>query len=333
MACLIAGPLVAEGKRHGTPSYVGTYTGGRWCKGHLPIQMDLTPASSESLGVAAGRRIRRFSRFILQSRTFTPSMRLATTRRRARAPSPPSDRQRRRQTDPQPRVDRRRLTVPPRHRQGQQRRPRRQLQRRLHRLSAHQGRRLARAGVTLINTRAPASPGNQQGRTPTRSLDAANKFAVAADLGSITSTSTAGRQGLLTANDPIGGNSSRLRPRHFAFHLDGKHAFVINEISRTMTSFATTPTRASSPNRNPLGAPGDAPAGSTAGSSSPERQMGLRLNRSHRSIAVFSWDAAKEQMKRVSLRRHGADARASSSPRTASSCSSPPGRALDTASG
>jgi 6-phosphogluconolactonase len=70
-------------------------------------------------------------------------------------------------------------------------------------------------------------------------LDKANRFAVVADLGldrlfvyKLDST-----HGKLTPNDPPWTKvKNRSGPRHFAFHPDGKHAYVINEIDCTVTA-------------------------------------------------------------------------------------------------
>jgi 6-phosphogluconolactonase len=72
-------------------------------------------------------------------------------------------------------------------------------------------------------------------------LDAANKFAVAADLGldQLLVYKFDGAKGTLTANDPP---HTKMKPgagpRHFAFHPNGKHAYAINELDCTMTALA-----------------------------------------------------------------------------------------------
>ncbi len=71
-------------------------------------------------------------------------------------------------------------------------------------------------------------------------LDAANRYAVAADLGldKVLVYRFDPAKGTLTPNDPpaatVGPKSG---PRHFAFHPDGKHAYVINEMANTVTAF------------------------------------------------------------------------------------------------
>ncbi len=71
-------------------------------------------------------------------------------------------------------------------------------------------------------------------------LDKANRFAVVADLGldRIFVYKFDPTQGRLAPNDPPSVKlKDRTGPRHFAFHPDGKHAYVINEINCTITAF------------------------------------------------------------------------------------------------
>jgi 6-phosphogluconolactonase len=72
-------------------------------------------------------------------------------------------------------------------------------------------------------------------------LDAANRYAFAADLGldKVLIYRFDAKTGKLEANDPpaasVAGGSG---PRHFAFHPSGKFAYVINEMGNTVTAFA-----------------------------------------------------------------------------------------------
>ena len=71
-------------------------------------------------------------------------------------------------------------------------------------------------------------------------LDKANRFAAVADLGldRIFFYKFDPVQGKLAPNDPPAAKvKDRSGPRHFAFHPDGKHAYVINEINCTVTAF------------------------------------------------------------------------------------------------
>jgi 6-phosphogluconolactonase len=71
-------------------------------------------------------------------------------------------------------------------------------------------------------------------------LDARNKFAVAADLGldKLLVYKFDPEKAQLTPNEPPSTSvAAGSGPRHFAFHPDGKHAYVINEIKLTVTAF------------------------------------------------------------------------------------------------
>ncbi|MBI3463757.1 MAG: lactonase family protein [Planctomycetes bacterium] len=72
-------------------------------------------------------------------------------------------------------------------------------------------------------------------------LDAANRFAVAADLGldKVLVYRFDSAQGKLTPNDPpAAALSPGAGPRHFAFHPGGQFAYVINEMQSTLTAFS-----------------------------------------------------------------------------------------------
>jgi 6-phosphogluconolactonase len=71
-------------------------------------------------------------------------------------------------------------------------------------------------------------------------LDKSNRFAVVADLGldRVFVYRFDPNHGKLTPNKPPSTKmKNRSGPRHFAFHPDGKHAYVINEIDCTVTAF------------------------------------------------------------------------------------------------
>lgn len=128
-------------------------------------------------------------------------------------------------------------------------------------------------------------------------LDAANKFAVAADLGldKLLVYRFDAAQGQLVANDPPsvavppGGG-----PRHFAFHPIGRFAYTNNEITSTVSAlsydaaagkFAVLQTISTLPQ--------DVPGNSTAEIRvHPNGKFVYVSNRGHNSIAIFSVDAA-----------------------------------------
>jgi 6-phosphogluconolactonase len=71
-------------------------------------------------------------------------------------------------------------------------------------------------------------------------LDAANRFAIVADLGidKVLVYRYDAPKGTLTPNDPPAATvAPGAGPRHFALHPDGKHAYVINEMACTVTAF------------------------------------------------------------------------------------------------
>jgi 6-phosphogluconolactonase len=72
-------------------------------------------------------------------------------------------------------------------------------------------------------------------------LDAANRFAVAADLGldKVFVYRFDPEHGKLNPNEPAFAKvAPRSGPRHFAFHPGGRFGYVINEIANTVTAFA-----------------------------------------------------------------------------------------------
>jgi 6-phosphogluconolactonase len=136
--------------------------------------------------------------------------------------------------------------------------------------------------------------------------DPAGRFAFAADLGldKLLVYKLAAADGRLTANDPpFAAVDPGAGPRHFAFHPSGKFAYVINEISLTVTAFAYDPARGA---LSPVQTIDTLPAGaSRAGASTAEVQVhpsGKFLygsNRGHNSIAVFSIDLATGKLTAV----------------------------------
>jgi 6-phosphogluconolactonase len=127
-------------------------------------------------------------------------------------------------------------------------------------------------------------------------LDAANRFAVAADLGldQVLVYRFDADHGSLTPNDPpyttVAPGSG---PRHFAFHPSGRHAYVINEMKSTVTAFAYDAQKGTLRSLQTLST---LPEGFTGNNSTAEVQVhpsGRFLygsNRGHNSIALFRID-------------------------------------------
>lgn len=125
-------------------------------------------------------------------------------------------------------------------------------------------------------------------------LDAANRFAVAADLGidKLMVYAWDAPQGRLSpADEPAVLAAPGSGPRHFAFHPEGRLAFAINELSSTLTSLRYDPKKGMlrevmSVSTLPEGKP--VPGNSTAEVQvHPSGRFVYGSNRGHDSIAVF----------------------------------------------
>lgn len=157
--------------------------------------------------------------------------------------------------------------------------------------------RLAPASSFVQHKGASANPKRQEGpHGHSINLDAANRFAVAADLGldKLLVYRFDPAQGTLSPNEPPSASvAPGAGPRHFAFHPDGRHAYVINELANTVTAFDYDPERGVLKNVQTIST---LPAGFQGTSYTAEVQVhpsGKFLygsNRGHDSIAVFAID-------------------------------------------
>ncbi len=128
-------------------------------------------------------------------------------------------------------------------------------------------------------------------------LDATGRFAFVADLGldKVMIYRFDAEQGVLTANDP---KSASVKPgggpRHFAFHPNGRFAYVINEMGNTITGFGYD---AKTGTLTPLESLSTIPDGYEATTHTAEVQVHKSgkfvygSNRGHDSIAVFRVNA------------------------------------------
>ena len=128
-------------------------------------------------------------------------------------------------------------------------------------------------------------------------VDAANRFAFAADLGTdkVHIYRFDAKSGTLTPNDPPAAKlAPGAGPRHFAFHPNGRFAYVINELLSTVTAFAYD---AATGTLTELHTITTLPADFTGTNSTAEVQVhpsGKFLygsNRGHDSLAIFAIDA------------------------------------------
>jgi 6-phosphogluconolactonase len=128
-------------------------------------------------------------------------------------------------------------------------------------------------------------------------LDAANKFAVVADLGldQVLVYKFDPAKGTLTPNDPPAmATAPGAGPRHFAFHPDGKHAFVINELDSTLSALSYDTgkgvfTKRQTVSTLPKGFKGNNTTAEVV--VHPRGKFVYGSNRGHNSIAIFTFDA------------------------------------------
>ena len=133
--------------------------------------------------------------------------------------------------------------MPPGRRPAGQERAGGQLRRRQRGLPADRAERPAPQASSFIQHRGTVADPRRQGGPHGHSinLDAANRFAVAADLGldKVFVYRFDPEHGKLTPNEPAFAQvAPRSGPRHFAFHPSGRFGYVINEIANTVTAFA-----------------------------------------------------------------------------------------------
>ena len=133
-------------------------------------------------------------------------------------------------------------------------------------------------------------------------LDADNHFAVVADLGldKVLVYKFDADKGTLTPNEPPSVSvTPGSGPRHFAFHPDGHHAYVINEMKSTVTTFDYDATKGvlklvQTVSTLPQGFKGD---NSTAEVQVyPTGKFVYGSNRGHNSIAAFAVDGSTGQL-------------------------------------
>ncbi len=128
-------------------------------------------------------------------------------------------------------------------------------------------------------------------------FDKANRFALAADLGTdkILVYLFDGEKGTLTPNDPPAGTvAPGAGPRHLAWHPSRPIAYVINEMGNTITAFNYDPDRGALVEFDAVPTlPKDFQGGNTTAEVvvHPSGRFVYGSNRGHDSIAVFAADA------------------------------------------
>ena len=159
--------------------------------------------------------------------------------------------------------------------------------------------RLSKAVTTIQHAGSGPNKGRQEGpHAHSINLDAANRFAFAADLGldKIFIYRFDGATGSLQPNDPPAGVvAPGSGPRHLAFHPTGKYAYVNNELNSTVTAFQYDASKGSlteiqTLSTLPTGFAGDNSTAETV--VHPSGKSVYVSNRGHDSIAVYQVDPA-----------------------------------------
>jgi 6-phosphogluconolactonase len=141
-------------------------------------------------------------------------------------------------------------------------------------------------------------------------LDAANRFAIVADLGldKVLVYKFDAAAGTITPNDPpaldLPGGSG---PRHFAFHPNGKFAFVNNEMASSLTALNYD---AAKGEFKIVGAVSTLPEPVKGNSTAetvvhPNGKFVYTSNRGHNSIAIFAVDSETGALKALGHQREG----------------------------
>jgi 6-phosphogluconolactonase len=142
-------------------------------------------------------------------------------------------------------------------------------------------------------------------------LDASNRFAIAADLGtdSLWVFRFDPRKGTLTPNDPPSAKvAPGSGPRHFAFHPDGHHAYINNEMASTVTAFDYDPEKGTLKTLQTLSTLPDGFQGNNSTAESAIHPNGRFLyvsNRGHDSLAIFAIDKSSGKLEAIGHAKTG----------------------------
>jgi 6-phosphogluconolactonase len=167
--------------------------------------------------------------------------------------------------------------------------------------------RLEPPSATIQHTGSSVNPSRQkEPHAHSINLDPAGRFAFAADLGvdKVFIYKFDPAKGSLTPNDPPSASvEPGSGPRHFAFHPSGKYAYVINEITLTVTAFAYDAERgALTPIETVSTLPPDAKGQGFSTAEVVAHPSGKFLygsNRGHDTIAAFAIDQSSGKLTRI----------------------------------
>lgn len=154
---------------------------------------------------------------------------------------------------------------------------------------------LAEASTDIQHTGSSIHPARQSGpHAHSVCLSPDNRFAFVPDLGldQVLAYRLDARQGTLAIHEAgLGKLKPGAGPRHAAFHPDGQHLYVVNELDSTITIFAFEPKTGALNQLQTLSTlPADFQGDSTAAEVRvhPQGRFLYASNRGHNSIAIFS---------------------------------------------
>lgn len=173
--------------------------------------------------------------------------------------------------------------------------------------------KLGRATAVVKNVGSGPNKGRQEGpHAHSINLDSANGRAFLADLGldKVFIYQFDPQSGTLKAYaSPAGTVAPGAGPRHFAFHPDGRHAYVINELNMTITAFDYDPRSGSLTEIQTIST---LPKGATGKDFStadihvhPSGKFLYGSNRGHHSIAIYKIDPASGKLTHVGNQGEG----------------------------
>ena len=166
--------------------------------------------------------------------------------------------------------------------------------------------RLGEATAFVQHQGSSVNPRRQQGpHAHSVNLDAANRFAFVADLGLdkiLVYRFDAEGGKLAPHKPPFTGLPPGAGPRHFAFHPNGRYAYVINELNSTVTAFNFRADRgALEPLQTVSTLPGEFRGRNTTAEVQvhPSGKFLYGSNRGHDSIAIFAVDVRTGKLRLV----------------------------------
>jgi 6-phosphogluconolactonase len=170
-----------------------------------------------------------------------------------------------------------------------------------------EGGKLGPASSFIQHQGSSADPQRQKGpHAHSVNLDPANRFAIVADLGldKLMIDRFDPEHGTLTPGDPpFAQVAPGAGPRHFAFHPDGRHAYVINEMHCTVNAFDYDPGSGSLTEIQTLSTLPEGVRGKDFSTAEvqvhPSGRFLYGSNRGHDSIAIFAIDAENGRLRAV----------------------------------